>query len=116
MRDPQSSANPTSTRTAASAQTAAVNVKVKFFTTLREIAGRKEEQFTLQGPLTVEDFLHHLVKTYGQRLREYLYDGDQLRPQFQILINGLSMDASTGLKTTLQDGSTVAILPPAGGG
>ncbi|MFQ5761760.1 MAG: ubiquitin-like small modifier protein 1 [Candidatus Bathyarchaeia archaeon] len=115
-RNPQPSVNPTASKAAASAETVAVNVKVRFFTTLREIVGRKEEQFTLQASSTVEDLLHHIIKTYGQKLREYLYDGDQLRPQFQILINGLSIDTSTSLNTVLQDESTVAILPPAGGG
>jgi len=93
-----------------------VNVKVKFFTTLREITGKKEEQYVLQGAATVGDLIQSLVKTYGHQLRNYLFEGDQLRPQFQILVDGRAVEPSVALNTQLQDGATVAILPPAGGG
>jgi len=90
---------------------------VRFFTTLREITGRKKEHFEFSKAVTVNSLLRQLSKKYGQEFDDYMFDelGD-VRGHLQILINGQSVTTMRGLKTQLKDGDQVAILPPIGGG
>jgi molybdopterin synthase sulfur carrier subunit len=98
----------------------ALKISVRFFTTLREIAGKREE--TLEFPegeaVTVEDVLGKLAERYGKGFTEYVYDGKtgRVKDFLQFLINGRSASTLKGLKTELADGDVLAILPPVGGG
>jgi len=94
-----------------------VKVKVKFFTTLREIAGKKEDQIELSRSVTVEALLRQLAKKYGKEFEDYVYDElGNVRGHLQFLVNGKSITALQGFKTKLREGDQVAILPPVGGG
>ena len=97
-----------------------VHVSVRFFTTLREITGKKEEilEFPRGEVVTVESALKHLVKLYGKNLAEYVYDPKtgEVRGFLQFLVNGRSMTSFAGLKTKLSNGDVLAIIPPVGGG
>jgi len=96
---------------------ASVKVKVKFFTTLREIVSKKEEQIELSGSVTVEGLLRQLSKTYGTDFKDYVYDElGNVRGHLQFLVNGNSITALQGFKTKLKEGDQLAILPPVGGG
>jgi len=96
---------------------ASIRVKVKFFTALREIVGKKEEQVELSRSLRVEALLRQLSKTYGKEFEDYVYDElGNIREHLQFLVNGKSITALEGLKTKLKEGDQVAILPPVGGG
>ncbi len=94
-----------------------LNVTVRFFTTLREITGKKEDQIQLTRPTTVGALLKQLGKKYGKEYDDYVFDelGD-VRGHLQVLVNGQSVTALRGLRTMLKDGDQVAILPPVGGG
>jgi molybdopterin synthase sulfur carrier subunit len=94
-----------------------MKIKVKFFTSLREITGKKEDEIQLPSIITVEELLAHLSKKYGKGFTEYLYDekGD-VRTYIQILINGRSINVLKRFETKLKEGDTVAIFPPVGGG
>lgn len=94
-----------------------LKVTVRFFTTLREITGKKEEQIELTRPITVGSLLKQLSKRYGKEYDDYVYDelGD-VRGHLQVLVNGQSVTAFRGLRTQLKDGDQVAVLPPVGGG
>jgi molybdopterin synthase sulfur carrier subunit len=97
-----------------------LQVSVRFFTSLREIANKKEE--TLKFPegekVTVDTVLKKLAQRYGKRFAEYVYDGKtgEVRGFLQFLINGRSVTALNGLQTELKDGDVLAILPPVSGG
>jgi len=94
-----------------------IKVKVKFFTTLREIVDKKEEQIELSRSVTVEALLRQLSKKYGKDFEDYIYDElGNIRGHLQFLINGKSTTALQGLKTKLKENDQVAILPPVGGG
>jgi len=96
---------------------ASIRVKVKFFTTLREIVGKKEEQIELSRSVTVDTLLRQLTKRYGKEFEDYVYDElGNVRGHLQFLVNGKSITALEGLKTKLREGDQVAILPPVGGG
>jgi molybdopterin synthase sulfur carrier subunit len=94
-----------------------MKVQVRFFTTLREITGKKEEEVESSSAITVKELLTQLSKKYGIKFMDYIYDekGD-MRKYIQILINGRGIEVFQGLETKLKDGDTVAVFPPAGGG
>ncbi|KPV64887.1 MAG: molybdopterin synthase small subunit [Candidatus Bathyarchaeota archaeon BA1] len=94
-----------------------MKVTVKFFTTLREITGKGEEEIDSPSIITVEALLNHLSKKYGRQFIEYVYDekGD-VRGYLQFLINGKSITTLHGFETGLKEGDRVAIIPPVGGG
>ncbi|MEM3550767.1 MAG: ubiquitin-like small modifier protein 1 [Candidatus Bathyarchaeia archaeon] len=97
-----------------------MKVSVRFFTTLREIVGKREEtlEFSEHEPVNVEKVLNRLVERYGKSFREYVYDGKtgEVKGFLQFLINGRSASTLNGLKTELVDGDVLAIIPPVGGG
>ena len=94
-----------------------MKVQVKFFTTLREITGKKEEEMESSGAITVKKLLTQLSKKYGTEFKNYIYDEKgNVRTYIQILINGRGIEVFQGLETKLKEGDTVAIFPPVGGG
>ncbi len=94
-----------------------MKIKVRFFTSLREITGKKEDEIRSQNIITVEKLLARLSKKYGREFTEYLYDEKgNVRTYIQILINGRGLNALQGFETKLKEGDTVAIFPPVGGG
>jgi molybdopterin synthase sulfur carrier subunit len=97
-----------------------VEVKVRFFTNLREIVGKREEtvRFADVGVVTVDLVLKMLSKKYGTPFNEYVYNDKTGQPRnfLQFLVNGTSTQTLSGLETLLNDGDVLAILPPVGGG
>ena len=97
-----------------------MNVKVRFFTSLREIVGKREEtlSFIKDENVTVDLILKMLTKEYGNKFAEYVYDNKTSQPKafLQFLVNGNSALALKRLQTELKDGDVLAILPPVGGG
>ena len=83
-------------------------VKVKFFATLREIAGRREIE--VSGVSTVGELLNALYKNFGESFREEIEDKNM------ILVNGKNILDMDGYDTPLEEGDEVSIFPPAGGG
>ncbi|MEM0357626.1 MAG: MoaD/ThiS family protein [Candidatus Bathyarchaeia archaeon] len=97
-----------------------MRVSVRFFTTLREITGKREEilEFPEREHVTLASVLKRLSERYGKGFVEYVYDsktGD-VKGFLQFLINGRSASTLKGLETELADGDVLAIIPPVGGG
>jgi len=97
-----------------------VEVKVRFFTSLREIVDKREETITFADciTVTVRLVLTTLSKKYGAPFVEYVYNSKTMQPKsfLQFLVNGTSTTTLKGLETKLKDGAVLAILPPVGGG
>ena len=97
-----------------------MQVKVRFFTSLREIVGEREETLTFPDgkSVTVDLALKTLAEKYGKPFQEYIYDTKTSQPKgfLQFLINGNSTSTQKGLQTDLKNGDVLAILPPVGGG
>jgi molybdopterin synthase sulfur carrier subunit len=97
-----------------------LKVSVRFFTSLREIVGKKEEplEFSDNDLITVDKVLAALSQRYGREFVDYVYDvkTQQVRGFLQFLVNGKSASILDGLQTELRDGDVLAILPPVGGG
>jgi molybdopterin synthase sulfur carrier subunit len=96
-----------------------LKVKVRYFTTLRELAGHAEEIFELENDACLEDLIEIVASKYSEEARRYLYadEGQKtIDPSVRFLINGRDSKMLQGLRTKLVDGDTVAIIPPIGGG
>ena len=70
-----------------------MQVKVRFFTSLREIVGTREETLTFpENKVTVDAVLNALSQKYGKPFEEYVYDAKTAQPKgfLQFLVNGNS--------------------------
>ena len=77
-----------------------VQVKVRFFTSLREIVGEREETLNFHDvkSVTVDFALKSLAEKYGKPFQEYVYDTKTAQPKgfLQFLINGNSTSTQNG--------------------
>jgi molybdopterin synthase sulfur carrier subunit len=98
----------------------ALQVSVRFFTSLRELTGKKEETLKFRDgeTVTVDKVLKRLAERYGKSFVEYVYDSKsgEVKGFLQFLVNGRSAFTLNGLDTKLADGDVLAIIPPVGGG
>ncbi len=98
-----------------------MQVKVRFFTSLREILDKKEEALNFPDGtvvVTVDAVLKMLSQKHGKPFIDYVYDGNTGQPKgfLQFLVNGTSTSTLNGLAKPIGDGDVLAILPPVGGG
>ncbi|MDR0318712.1 MAG: MoaD family protein [Nitrososphaerota archaeon] len=96
-----------------------MQISIRYFTILREITGKKEEtlSFPENQKVTIATALKKLSDTYGKPFTDYIFDTKgQVKNFLQLLINGNSITTDDKLATTLQNGNTLIILPPVGGG
>jgi molybdopterin synthase sulfur carrier subunit len=97
-----------------------LKVSIRFFTSLREIIGSKEEilSFTENEEVTINKVLETLAQRHGERFVNYVYDAKThtAKSFLQFFINGRSAATVNGLETELSEGDVLAIVPPVGGG
>ena len=97
-----------------------MQVSVRFFTSLRELTGKREETLKFRDgeTVTVDKALKRLAERYGKSFVEYVYDGKtgEVKCFLQFLVNGRSASTLNGLDTKLANGDVLAIIPPVGGG
>jgi len=94
-----------------------MKVKLRFFTRLREITNKREEEIEVKKDTAVEDLLKLLEEKYGLEFKDYIRNKrGRLRENLQYLINGKNVGSLQGFETKLKEGDTVAIIPPVGGG
>jgi MoaD family protein len=94
-----------------------LRVTVRYFTTLRELAGNTEEKMEMEGGATLAGLIAKVASKYGEEARNYLYHEEtRIDPSIYFMVNGVNAKLLSGLDTKLRDGDVVAIIPPIGGG
>jgi len=94
-----------------------VEIEVKFYAMLREIAGRRVERIGMPAKSSVRDLVDLLVERYGGDFERYIYDGERrVRSYLSYMLNGVNINSLHGFDTTLKDGDVFSLLPPVGGG
>lgn len=95
-----------------------MKIKVRYFTTLRELAKTSEEEIEMKEGSIFIDLIKKIALKYGEEALNYLFDKKSgvIDPSIQFLINGISIHNLQGPRTELKEGNTVAIIPPIGGG
>ncbi len=92
-----------------------MQVMVKAFASLREVAERQTEIHVEEGA-AVGDLLETLCRRYPG-LAEKIFAAPGVPKKYvNVLVNGRSIQFLRGLDTALHDGDLVALFPPAGGG
>jgi molybdopterin synthase sulfur carrier subunit len=95
-----------------------LKLSIRFFTTLREITGKREEELEFRmSDVRVKDALDKLTEMHGREFKEYVYNEEgNVRDHLQLLVNGKSVRSMDQLDTLLKEGDQLAIVPPVGGG
>lgn len=94
-----------------------MKVTVKYFTTLREITGMREELVEVEEGTTILQLMQKLAEKHGIEFKKYVFDNENTPKDFlQFLIDGQSTTTMKGNDTELREGVKVAIIPPVGGG
>jgi MoaD family protein len=94
-----------------------MKVIVRYFTVLREITGKREEEIDAKEGSTVEAILSFLNEKYGKKFERYILSGREREGlKLLFLVNGQNIEKLDGLRTKLQNGSILTIIPPVAGG
>lgn len=94
-------------------------VRVKLIGVLGSAAGRREIDLEWSEPLTVSDLLGNLLKKVdNHQFQDFLIDSgtNDPRPNVIILLNERDCNLFSGLRTKIEKGATVTIIPVAHGG
>jgi molybdopterin synthase sulfur carrier subunit len=91
-----------------------IDIQVEFSSAMKESVGQVFVKISLNPPATVRGALEFLVA--GQVQRDVLFEGQDLRPDLLLLINGRNISFIGGLDATLESGDVLAIFPPTFGG
>jgi molybdopterin synthase sulfur carrier subunit len=93
-----------------------VKLRVKFLATLYELTGVLKTEVEVPDSLTIRGLIDVLARKYAKLREELLDEGGNLKPMYNILVNGRAVEWLNGLDTRLKDGDEVVFIPPAAGG
>jgi molybdopterin synthase sulfur carrier subunit len=93
-----------------------VKLRVKFLASLSELTGVLKTEVEVPDGVTVRKLIDILTERYGKLREELLDEKGDLRPMYNILVNGRAIEWLSGLETQLKDGDEVVFIPPAAGG
>ncbi|ABP50411.1 molybdopterin synthase subunit MoaD [Pyrobaculum arsenaticum DSM 13514] len=91
-------------------------MRVKFLATLYDLTGVLKTEVEVPDGITVGRLVDLLNEKFPKLRAEILDEGGKLKPMYNILVNGRSVDWLKGLDTELKDGDEVVFIPPAAGG
>lgn len=92
---------------------------VRFFGSLRELAGKREFEInTPEKGRSIHYLIMRLSKEFGENFKKSLFDLEtgKILPYIKLMVNGRNIELLEGLKTVVGEGDIVQIFPPIGGG
>jgi len=93
-----------------------VNVELLGLPMISEVVGKKKLELEISGK-TVKDVIDELIKRYGKKVRDALYDAEgNFDLMIQIALNGKSFIPVDKHDTSLNEGDTVMFMLLLAGG
>jgi len=65
-----------------------MEVTIKYFSVFRTLTNRVEEEIGLEAGATISDLLEYLVKEYGHKMEEILFNQKKLKGYIRFTVNG----------------------------
>ncbi|MEM3673116.1 MAG: MoaD/ThiS family protein [Candidatus Bathyarchaeia archaeon] len=96
-----------------------MRVKVEYVGHVKNIIGSgREEEIEVEEGASVAELLVVLADKYGEPFRKAFYDkgGADVKPNYIITVNGYLINQLEGIKTKLNNGDRVTLLPIVSGG
>ena len=94
-----------------------MNVKVKFYASLRKIVGAKTIDVSLAEGATVRELIDEITRTCPALRPEMLDEHDNLYGHVHVFVNGRDAPfLERGLDSVISSGDEVGIFPAVGGG
>lgn len=96
-----------------------LRVKVEYIGHIRNVLdSRRNEEIEVKEEASVADLLSALSSKHGQAFRKAIYEpqGEDVKPNYIVTVNGYLLNQLDGLETRLKNGDHVAILPIVSGG
>ena len=95
-----------------------INVEVKFLGVFRQFSGRDQFLVKLEKPATLGKAIEKLTEAFSSEFRRMLVDPEleDPRPNALILVNGKEISVLEGLKTEVEDGDEIVLVPVSHGG
>ena len=89
-----------------------MKIKTTFLATFREITGAPETTVDIEGD-TVGDVINALILEYGDRFKDEVLEPDgNMKRHVKIIRNGNFIDRNAPLKNPVNEGDTLAFIPP----
>jgi MoaD family protein len=93
------------------------HIRVRYFGSLREIVGKREERILIDDDSRVTDLVTMLSDIHGKKFSEFVFDSTgKLKDGFAYAINGDSVSGDRLRRTKCKEVSEFVILPPISGG
>ena len=95
-----------------------IAVEVKFLGVFRQFSGRKRISVKLEKLATVGKAIEKLTEAFSSEFRRMLVDPEleDPRPNALVLVNGKEISVLQGLKTEVEDGDEIILVPVSHGG
>ncbi|ABL88123.1 molybdopterin synthase subunit MoaD [Pyrobaculum islandicum DSM 4184] len=93
-----------------------MKIRVKFLASLYELTGVLKTELDVPDGISIKELISLLSMRYRNLETEILDETGNLKPMYNILVNGRAIEWLNGLATKLKDGDEVVFIPPAAGG
>ncbi|NIU38399.1 MoaD family protein [Candidatus Bathyarchaeota archaeon] len=95
-----------------------ISVKVRLMGIFRVLSGKSQASLELEEPTIVKKAIQKLVEKSSPEFKETLIDPElkDPRPNALILVNGKEISVLEGLKTEINEGDEIIIVPVSHGG
>ena len=85
---------------------------------IKEVIGQRLTEVEVPRGSSVADLLTYMRERWGDRLTARVFEPESgaVLPYVRIMVNGQTIELLKGMKTPLEEGDEVLILPPVSGG